>query len=388
MTVHTQDKKERKEFDLESYLASGVENIVKGALRATLKDPRESAFMAGFARQSRKAAAVRAGLAAEGEHIPPFLIASITESCNLHCTGCYARANHACGDVPAEGTSCGGGCGEQLTADQWGRIFAEARSLGVSFILLAGGEPFLRKDVLQEAARVPEILFPVFTNGTLLDESLLKLFAQHRNLVPVFSIEGDRAATDSRRGDGTYQRLRGAMAEIREEGLIFAASVTVTTENREAVMEEGFLKSLEADGCRAVIFVEYVPVTEESRHLAFGEEERVLFDEGLQEIRQKHPEMVFIAFPGDEKSSGGCLAAGRGFFHINARGGAEPCPFSPYSDINVAQTSLREGLHSRFFARLHQMEVLTEEHTGGCVLFEKREQVEALLAEGQEPAAV
>jgi MoaA/NifB/PqqE/SkfB family radical SAM enzyme len=50
--------------------------------------------------------------------------------------------------------------------------------------------------------------------------------------------------------------------------------------------------------------------------------------------------MIFISFPGDEKTSGGCLAAGRGFFHINSHGGAEPCPASPYSDINVRDSSL------------------------------------------------
>jgi len=32
-------------FDLAAYLTNGVENIVKGILRATLKDPKESAFM-------------------------------------------------------------------------------------------------------------------------------------------------------------------------------------------------------------------------------------------------------------------------------------------------------------------------------------------------------
>lgn len=29
-----------KEFNLERYLSAGVENIVKGAIRATLKDPK------------------------------------------------------------------------------------------------------------------------------------------------------------------------------------------------------------------------------------------------------------------------------------------------------------------------------------------------------------
>ena len=89
--------------------------------------------------------------------------------------------------------------------------------------------------------------------------------------------------------------------------------------------------------------------------------------------------MVYISFPGDEKSSGGCVAAGRGFFHINSHGGAEPCPFSPYSDINVRDTSLREALRSPLFQALQSGGFLDDDHTGGCVLYEKRAQVEALL---------
>lgn len=48
--------------------------------------------------------------------------------------------------------------------------------------------------------------------------------------------------------------------------------------------------------------------------------------------------MVFLSFSGDEKYVGGCLAAGRGFFHINANGEVEPCPFSPYSDVNSKES--------------------------------------------------
>ena len=60
--------------------------------------------------------------------------------------------------------------------------------------------------------------------------------------------------------------------------------------------------------------------------------------------------------------------------------GAEPCPFSPYSDINVKNTSLRQALRSPLFAALQMQNVLMEEHSGGCVLFERKDAVEALLA--------
>ena len=363
---------EDKEFNLGEYLTGGVERIVKGAVRATLTDPRESAFMARFAMSSREASRKRAEAEQNGENIPPFLIASITSSCNLHCAGCYSRQNHACTDaVPVN----------QLTSQDWENIFGEARELGISFILLAGGEPLLRHDVITAAGNYPEILFPVFTNGTLLGDEYIKLFDRKRNLLPVLSIEGRQEKTDERRGGGVYESVQAAMERIQKEHLIFGASVTATTANLQEITGREFLDELRERGCKAVIYVEFVPVTEESTDLAPGDDEREYLRNRLASIREEYPDMVFISFPGDEKTSGGCLAAGRGFFHINSHGGAEPCPFSPYSDINVKNTSLREALHSPLFSALREQDVLMEEHSGGCVLFERKETVEALLAE-------
>ena len=102
--------------------------------------------------------------------------------------------------------------------------------------------------------------------------------------------------------------------------------------------------------------------------------------DGAVRARENFGEMIFVSFPGDEKGSGGCIAAGRGFFHINSHGGAEPCPFSPYSDVNVRDTSLREAIRSKLFALLRDKDILADDHVGGCVLFEKRELVEEQLA--------
>ena len=169
------------------------------------------------------------------------------------------------------------------------------------------------------------------------------------------------------------------MDALKDRGLIFGASVTVTTENIKEVSSESFINMLSEKGCKAVIFVEFVPVSEDSEHLAPGDEDREYLKEEIARLRQEHEEMVFVSFPGDEKSSGGCIAAGRGFFHINSHGGAEPCPFSPYSDINVKDTSLRDAMKSKLFLELQNEGVLLDEHKGGCVLYEKRHQVEALL---------
>lgn len=210
------------DFDLQNYLSEGVERIVSEVIKATFKNPRESAFMLKFAAASRAASKKRRKAEDRGEHIPPFLIASITSKCNLHCAGCYSRCNQA--TVDSEPV-------KQLTDEEWLKIFDEADELGISFILLAGGEPMLRRDIIEIAGRKQNILFPIFTNGTYMNEQYFELFNCCRNLVPIMSIEGNRKNTDSRRGTGIYDRLVSNMDELKKRGLIFGASVTVTTQN-------------------------------------------------------------------------------------------------------------------------------------------------------------
>lgn len=359
-----------EKFDIQEYMTKGVERVVADAVKATFKNPKESAFMAKFAIASRNASKKRRRAEDAGEHIPPFLIASITSQCNLHCAGCYSRCNQATVDAKPV---------KQLSAEEWNAIFQEADELGISVILLAGGEPMLRRDVISSAGERQNILFPIFTNGTYMDEEYFALLDRCRNLIPIMSIEGGKETTDTRRGEGVYEKLISSMDELNARGLIFGASVTVTTRNIREVTSDDFLKKLSDRGCKAVIFVEFVPVTEESTELAPGEEEREYLRGEIARLRKDHPEMVYISFPGDEKSSGGCVAAGRGFFHINSHGGAEPCPFSPYSDSNVRDTSLREVLNSRLFKELREGGYLLEDHPGGCTLFERKEDVERIL---------
>ena len=359
-----------REFDIQEYMTRGVERVVADAVRATLKNPKESAYMARFAMASKSASGKRKKMEENGEHVPPFLIASITSSCNLHCSGCYSRCNSATEDSEPV---------DQLSDDDWKRVFKEADELGVSFILLAGGEPLLRRGVIEAAGKKPSILFPIFTNGTFMTEKYFEEFDKCRNLIPIMSIEGGKEATDNRRGDGVYDKLISNMDTLKQNGIIFGASVTVTTENIREVASESFINMLSEKGCKAVIFVEFVPVSENSEHLAPGDEDREYLKGEIMRLRKEHEEMVFVSFPGDEKSSGGCIAAGRGFFHINSHGGAEPCPFSPYSDINVKDTSLREAMKSKLFMELQNGGVLRDDHKGGCVLYEKRQQVEELL---------
>ena len=326
--------------DLTQYLNKGAEKLIADILRATLRNPKETAFLRKYHKHQQQMEQRRTELEKEGHPIPMFLISSITSACNLACKGCYARANGLCGEQERE---------KLLTAGQWDGIFQQAEEAGIAFVLLAGGEPLLRLDVLNKAADHEGILFPIFTNGTMLDGEVLRILDSHRNLVPVVSLEGGEAVTDARRGAGTYRLIQNTLDDLADKKLLFGVSLTITTENMVEATSPGFLRSLYDKGCRLVFFIEYVPAAPGTEYLAPGDAERLMLEQAQESLRERFPGMIFLSFPGDEKNMGGCLAAGRGFFHINPYGGAEPCPFSPYSDISLKEPTLLQALESPFF---------------------------------------
>lgn len=232
-------------FDIQEYLRGGVEVILKDAVRASLKNPKEILYLRKFAKHARKANRIRESYAEKGQNIPVFLIASITSSCNLHCTGCYSRANNGCNDNDPV---------NQLSSDEWDDIFKQAKDIGISFIVLAGGEPMIREDVIVKASKYPEILFPIFTNGTMLNNDYLELLDENRNLVPIFSIEGNEEITDSRRGEGVYSQLLESMEKMKKRNIAFGASLTFTKGNLNDLLSREYIRQLREFGCKVVFF--------------------------------------------------------------------------------------------------------------------------------------
>ncbi len=305
----------------------------------------------------RSAAQVR------GLSVPPLLILSLTRQCNLRCAGCYSNARR-------EETS-------EISDEALARLYAQADALGVSIVMLAGGEPLMRPRALEIAAQFPGLLFPVFTNGLLIDADRAAFFAKNPHLVPVISLEGGMDATDARRGDGTHRGVMEAMARLDAAGAVFGVSITATTANREATTADDFLDDLCARGARVFFYVEYVPQNGEDAGLALDAagKKRLLANLGRQRRRSR---ALLVAFPGDEEETGGCLASGRGFLHVDVDGSATPCPFSPYADANVTD-GLEQALRSPFLARVREHHGELGEGSGGCTLWRNRDLVESWL---------
>lgn len=329
--------------------------------------PRRKSFFIKAMFNQKTAAGLRKRQAKSGLEVPPLLIISITRRCNLNCAGCYSKLLHL--DEGAE-----------LEVNRFREILAEATELGISIILLAGGEPLVRREILEVAAMFPRIIFPIFSNGLLLNADYAAFFAQNSHLIPVISLEGGKAETDFRRGEGVYHHFSSVIQELNREEVFWGVSLTLTAQNIDMVLDKDYAKQMIDKGCRLFFFVEYVPVAEGSEDLLLSEDQKASVQQRVDSLMHDLPG-VFIAFPGDEDQYDGCLAAGRGFMHINPQGRVEPCPFAPFSDTDLRYASLREALASEFLAKIREQHHLLVEGKGGCALWANREWVRELQQE-------
>jgi MoaA/NifB/PqqE/SkfB family radical SAM enzyme len=339
--------------------------IMRNALRISLRRPSMLGFfLKAFLRQKRMAKR-RNGWEKQGIHVPPFMIASITNRCNLHCKGCYNQALHS-------------SKANEMSPEKLIRVIGEASELGISFILLAGGEPLVRAEITELAVQNPNVIFPLFTNGMLINAEKIKSFKHNKNLVPVISLEGYGTETDLRRGEGVYGQLTRVFKSLKEASLFFGTSITVTRENFSLVTGDAFISELVSAGCSLFFFVEYIPVSAGTEQLVLDDIMHRKLQLLTESLREKYS-ALFVVFPGDEEMFGGCLSAGRGFVHLNPEGRLEPCPFAPYSDTGVNDVSLKDALQSDFLRKIRENHEMLTETAGGCALWEKRDWVRSLL---------
>jgi MoaA/NifB/PqqE/SkfB family radical SAM enzyme len=239
----------------------------------------------------------------------------------------------------------------------------------------------VRPEILNIVEENRHIMFIMFTNGTLLNDGLLERIRKTRNLVPLISLEGHRAETDERRGAGVYERLGGTFRAMSERHIFWGTSITVTSNNFHVVTDTDFVSELYEKGCRLFIYDEYTPIMEGTESWVVTPTQRTEMKQIREQLKNNF-KAVFLNLPGDEEDVGGCLAAGRGFIHINAVGNVEPCPFIPYSDTNLNETSLREALGSKFLSRIREKHSQLPETTGGCALWAQREWLKTITEQG------
>ena len=148
-----------------------------------------------------------------------------------------------------------------LAYEELDDIIRQGTQMGTYFYLYSGGEPMVRKDdIIRLCEAHPDCMFLAFTNGTLIDEKFADEMLRVKNFIPAISIEGFEEATDYRRGEGTYRKVKNAMGILKEKKLPFGASCCYTSKNIDSLSSEEYIDMLVESGAKFAWFFHYMPI--------------------------------------------------------------------------------------------------------------------------------
>jgi radical SAM protein with 4Fe4S-binding SPASM domain len=269
---------------------------------------------------------------------PPFLVAlNLTRRCNLRCAHCYLDA----------GTRHSGARNELATDEILALLDCIAALSDETMIVLTGGEPLLRSDVVTLARRAADLglMVVVGTNGMLLNaRRVAKLQAAGVRAVGISLDSVDAEYHDRFRGlPGAWQATLAGIDACRRVGLMFQIHFTVTDDNAG---ELDAMITFAREAGAAVLNVFFVVCTGRGRSLSNISSacyERVL--RRLAEAARDERDLVVRArcaphfkrlarelsppLPitlADGYEAGGCLAGTR-YCRVTPEGEITPCPY-------------------------------------------------------------
>ncbi len=299
-----------------------------------------------------------------GNMAPTTILVSPSMRCNLTCEGCYAAEYSPESD---------------LDPALLQRIVDEGNEMGVYLFTLLGGEPFLYKGLLEFAQENRDSFFQVFTNGTMLTDTLIERMAVIGNLAPMVSIDGPRELTEWRRGPGVYERVMSVMGKLGQAGVPFGYSATVTSRNYKTLVSDEFVDPLVDKGAMLAWHFLYMPIGRDpSVELMPTPSQREEFRQGILRIRDTKP-LFAVDFWGDAPWVGGCIA-GRHYVHITSEGWVEPCIFTHFATDNIKNTSLVEAFNSPYFREIRSRQPYNENLLMPCMWIDNPTESREIMA--------
>ena len=274
----------------------------------------------------------------EGFYPPNLVVISVTSRCNFKCPGCWAAEYSKVPD---------------LEIPLLEKIISEGRDeMGIYFWTITGGEPFIRKDLLDLYEKYKDCFFHIYTNGVLISDEIADRLARLGNVTPMISVEGLRESTDRRRGQGAWDKITAVMKRLKERGVFFGFSATSTTENMDEVTSPVFIDKMIELGCMNGWYFQYIPIGHSPNPaMMLSADQRERSRQNIYRLREDKP-IVLADFWNDGPTAGGCMAGGKRYLHINAKGDVEPCVFAHFAVDNIREKSLRDILKSPFMSAI------------------------------------
>ena len=151
----------------------------------------------------------------------PVVVWNATKTCNLECVHCYADA---------EIRRFAG----ELTTEEAQGMIEDLASINTPALLISGGEPLVRADILDlaEYATALGVRVTFSTNGTLIDEKKAERLAKIGVTYVGISIDGGEGRHDHFRGKrGAFREAIRGIRNCRAAGIRVGVRFTVTQEN-------------------------------------------------------------------------------------------------------------------------------------------------------------
>jgi len=298
---------------------------------------------------------------------PCLFVVDWTNRCNMNCYGCYADSYAQGSDLPLE------------TVDRLVKEFKE--ELGAYFVVLSGGEPFLKwKDMAGLAEKHKDVTFMVYTNGSLINKEVISGLARLGNICPCISVEGFDLETDERRGEGHFSRISKVMEELDKAGILFGFSATVTRQNAEVLSSDKFIDYYIKKGCKFGWYFIYIPIGRKPvLDLMVEPPQRVYLAEQVHKWRSLQKPIFLGDFWNDGPEVQGCIAGGRRYFHVDGAGDIKPCVFTPLAAANIHDIYNGKSkyksvadvvLNSPVFKKVREVQKRVKDHTSPCIMID------------------
>jgi len=217
----------------------------------------------------------------------------------------------------------------------------------------------------------------------LKSDSLREIF--HENRIPdkhVFVEESYRLMSkiQSPQDDLVTERLRISTFQINDTIFIYILnhtdkSVTLTNiyQNSDYRDPDEFVEFMIEKGCVLGWYFMYVPIGREPNlEWMPTPEQRGYQFERLTYHRATKP-ILLADFWNDGPVVGGCISAGRKYFHVNAHGDVEPCVFCHFATHNIRTSDLKDAVNSALFKCISCQLPSYENLLRPCVIIDKPE---------------
>ena len=255
---------------------------------------------------------------------PLFLDVATTYRCQCKCVHCSATGQ--------------AGPGEMLSTGEVKALLDEAAAMGVLQLILSGGEPLLREDIMDIVRHAYErgMLVRLNTNGLLMTPERARELKRAGCALVGLSIDSARPEVHDRlRGvPGLFDRAMEAVENLREAGILCQFQTYVSKDGAgEGVREIVALARRKRVFCLFIFFA----IASGRWEDAFDE---LLTPEQEADVRSlQDAGVVNVEFATTHTP---CCGYSRKLAYVSATGNVTMCPFVPYSWGNLHEETFTE----------------------------------------------